>query len=147
MLEGMAKRIANTEAAEIRASYDADTVDGLTVVGFDLFALIQDHSIWSQNTFGSDAVRGPIGAMKHLAKEAVEAQSAWESGVREATYVELADCFLLLLDAARRSGLEPASLITYAAAKMKVNRARTWPTPSAGDDPVEHVKAGSPCSV
>src|SRR5688500_7375797 len=55
-----------------------------------------DQAEWSQATFGSDDERGPIGALKHLAKEAVEAQAAPDDEE------EYADCLLLILDAARR---------------------------------------------
>jgi ParB family chromosome partitioning protein len=98
--------------------------------------LVIDHADWSQKTFGLDADRGPIGPLKHLAKEAVEAQEAINTPKFRA---ELADCFLLILDAARRSGIKPMQLVEAAQAKMKVNRERTWPKPTP-DEPVEHVK-------
>jgi hypothetical protein len=99
--------------------------------------LVNDQSEWSQATFGSDAERGPIGALKHLALEAVEAQAAphvWE---------EYADCFLLILDAARRAGIKPMQLVQAAQAKMIKNRKREWPKPTS-DEPVEHVRKVGP---
>ncbi len=110
--------------------------------------LVADQAEWSQATFGSDAERGPVGPLKHLAREAIEAAEAWsdlpptviESVMRRHKfYEELADCLLLILDASRRGGIKPMQLVEKAQAKMKINRARTWPTPVA-DEPVEHVK-------
>lgn len=42
----------------------------------DFTRLNSELSEWSQKTFGSDDERGPIGALKHLAKEAKEAAEA-----------------------------------------------------------------------
>jgi hypothetical protein len=86
--------------------------------------LVADQAEWSQATFGSDQTRGPSGALKHLEKEAREAQLA---PYDESEY---ADCFLLILDAARRAGIKPMQLVEAAQEKMKVNRSRTWPTPN-----------------
>jgi hypothetical protein len=101
----------------------------------ELTDLITDQSEWSQRTFGVDAERGPIGALKHLEKEAKEAQQA--VGTDELV-VELADCFLLLLDATRRSGFKLDALIEAAQAKMEINKQRDWPKPTS-DEPVEHI--------
>lgn len=99
--------------------------------------LIEDQSEWSQATFGRDSERGPIGALKHLEKEAVEAQKAvqFPSDLRE----ELADCLLLLLDATRRGHFNLDDIVRAAQAKMVVNKQRTWPKPTS-DEPVEHVR-------
>lgn len=122
-------------------------------LGEALLALAKDQGAWSQSTFGTDQERGPIGALKHLEKEAKEAADAYRSfldGYRmddtcaansaELEFrEELADCLLLILDASRRSGLSPMDLVHAAEKKMKVNRKRRW-GPPAGDTPVEHVK-------
>lgn len=98
--------------------------------------LAADHAKWSQATFGADQERGPIGALKHLEKEAKEAYEAvGTQGLPE----ELADCFLLILDASRRAGIKPLELVKLAQQKMQKNKARTWAKPVA-DEPVEHVK-------
>jgi len=88
--------------------------------------LILDQSQWSQATFGEDSVRGPMGALKHLEKEAAEAQRALDIGP-DNTLEEMADCFLLLLDANRRAGFKIGDLIEAAKVKMVVNKQRTWP--------------------
>jgi hypothetical protein len=98
--------------------------------------LVQDQAKWSQDTFGSDLERGPLGALKHLEKEARECQEAVGTpDLRE----ELADCLLLLLDASRRAGVKPTQLVEAAQAKMVKNKQRTWPKPMP-DEPVEHVR-------
>lgn len=102
-------------------------------VGRTLCLLAADQAEWSQATFGADSDRGPIGALRHLEKEAREAQNA----PTDAT--EYADILLLLLDASRRAGITPLALLQAATAKMKVNRAWQWPTLTS-DTPVEHVK-------
>ncbi len=117
-------------------------------LGAALGDLATDQAAWSQATFGSDAERGPIGALKHLAKEAREAEIACVmnlgiGGDRGIIAEELADCLLLILDAARRSGLTPLQLIRAAQSKMAVNKARTWPKPTS-DEPVEHVRGTMP---
>lgn len=102
-------------------------------LGHCLTQLANDQAEWSQTTFGTDAERGPLGALRHLEKEARETQEAPQDSE------EYADCFLLILDAARRAGISPAQLIEAAQRKMVINRARTWPKP-VDDNPVEHVR-------
>ena len=101
-----------------------------------LWMLANDQRKWSERTFGSDQERGPLGALKHLEKEAREAQQA--VGTPEIR-MELADCFLLLIDASRRAGVDMEDLIDAAREKHAINRMRKWPKPM-DDEPVEHVK-------
>lgn len=101
--------------------------------------LVTDLSRWSQATFGTDQERGPIGALKHLAKEAAEAVAAVQSGNRKDAEVELADCLILIYDAARRFGVKPMELHKLAYEKVQVNKQREWPKPTS-DEPVEHVR-------
>ena len=109
-------------------------VETLIELGESLADLASDQAEWSQETFGSDRDRGPLGALRHLEKEAGEAQAKPDD------LDEYADCFLLILDAARRAGMRPINLIRHAQQKMKVNRARTWPKPTS-DEPVEHIRS------
>lgn len=95
--------------------------------------LVEDQAEWSQRTFGTDISRGPLGALRHLEKEAREAQE----NITDKT--EYADCFLLILDASRRAGMKPMELVEVAIKKMNVNRVRVWPKP-VDDTPVEHVR-------
>jgi len=100
----------------------------------DLKAFWDAQAAWSQAVFGSDAVRGPIGPLKHLAKEAVEAQA------NPADLMEYVDCLFLTFDATRRAGLTYEQLLAGAWEKLEVNKARTWATPTT-DGAVEHVRA------
>lgn len=88
--------------------------------------LWDELSKWSQETFGSDHERGPIGPLKHLK---LEADEAIQSGEKE----EFADCLLLILDAARRSGLTCDSFINTAIAKLEVCKMRVYPKPSTDE--------------
>ena len=98
--------------------------------------LMEDQRVWSQETFGKDTERGPIGALKHLELEAREAQDAVGTpAIRE----ELADCFLLLFDAARRAGMSAEELVREATKKMAKNKKRKWQVP-VNDEPVLHVE-------
>jgi hypothetical protein len=97
-------------------------------------ALVCDQAEWSQATFGSDRTRGPLGALRHLEMEAREAQQAPDDPE------EYADCFLLILDAARRAGISADSLVAAARQKMIINRQRKWPKP-VDDTPVEHFRS------
>lgn len=110
-------------------------------LGEALSDLAHDQSKWSQATFGTDAERGPVGALKHLQKEVTEVIAAWGATpfASESVRDEFADCLLLLLDSSRRAGLKPLELIRAAQAKMLVNKAREWPK-TTGDVPTEHVK-------
>lgn len=108
-----------------------------------LDALIADQSKWSQATFGTDHERGPIGALKHLAKECGEVIQAVQEEDRDEALKELADCLILLLDATRRAGFSFKHHLVHAAtSKMAENKTRQWQKPTKGDEPVEHVRDG-----
>jgi hypothetical protein len=101
----------------------------------DLWAAL---SRFSDRAFGPPSIRGPIGPLKHLEKEAREAQAA------PADVVEYADCLLLVFDAARRAGFTIYDLFDAAIAKNERNERRTWPDWRGLDpnDSIEHVRAG-----
>lgn len=92
-----------------------------------------DHAQWSDATFGPAHQRGPIGPLKHLEREAREAQA------NPTDPSEYADCLLLVLDAARRIGIHGPQLLNAAIAKLEVDKARHWPQTSS-DEPVEHER-------
>jgi hypothetical protein len=133
------------------------------LVGVGLLGLQADLSRWSQQTFGTDAQRGPIGALKHLAKEALEALQAYEQGLADSEALgavhideqgrkilaeialgklsfELADCLIIWLDAVRRCGLDVYRILSFAEEKMVINKQREWPKPTSPTEPVEHVR-------
>lgn len=99
-----------------------------------------EHAEWSQKTFGTDEERGPLGALKHLEKEAREAQNE-VNGVRGnyKLHEEISDCLFLTFDAARRAGMTLDCLLDVAFRKLAKNKTRVWDKPN-GDEPVEHVR-------
>lgn len=123
-----------------------DSFSYVVQLGDKFSDLAADQAAWSQATFGSDAERGPLGPLRHLEKEAREAQDEAEkcTDLSEGWDVtklqeELADCLLLVLDANRRAGLTPMQLVEAAQAKMQINKSRQWSKP-VGDQPIEHVR-------
>lgn len=119
----------------------------VSLVGIHLVELSAVQGEWSQETFGPDSERGPLGALRHLEKEAREAQQAWSDYVDRSLKAdaadgtglgpfpptkgdvlkELADVLILLLDARRRAGFTVLDVIKAAQSKMIENKARTWP--------------------
>lgn len=91
------------------------------------------HAQWSQDTFGSDTERGPIGPLKHLLKEAQEALD--DPG----DVIEIIDCLFLVFDAARRAGLTYDQVVELAFHKLEINKKRKWPK-KLTDEPIEHER-------
>lgn len=90
----------------------------------------QRHAEWSQSTFGDV---GPIGPLKHLSKEALEAAAEPDD------LSEWADMQFLLWDAQRRAGICDGEITAAMEEKLKVNMARQWPEPKDGE-PRYHIK-------
>ncbi|HCL8941028.1 TPA: DUF550 domain-containing protein [Klebsiella pneumoniae] len=90
----------------------------------------QEHAEWSQSTFGNV---GPVGPLKHLSKEALEA--AAEPG----DLSEWADMQFLLWDAQRRAGITDEQITQAMIDKLAVNKQREWPEPKDGE-PRLHIK-------
>lgn len=91
----------------------------------------REHAVWSQATFGDV---GPVGPLKHLSKEALEA--AAEPG----DLSEWADMQFLLWDAQRHAGISDKQITLAMEEKLAVNMARHWPEPKDGE-PRLHIKA------
>ena len=99
------------------------------------------HSKWSQATFGIDSERGPLGALKHLEKEAREAQAEVSGPTATGKlHEEIADCLFLTFDAARRAGMTLNELLDTAFTKLDKNKKRIWAKPTNSDEPIEHVR-------
>ncbi|HFT0332321.1 TPA: dATP/dGTP pyrophosphohydrolase domain-containing protein [Klebsiella quasipneumoniae] len=88
------------------------------------------HAEWSQATFGNV---GPVGPLKHLSKEALEA--AAEPG----DLSEWADMQFLLWDGQRRAGITDDQITQAMIEKLAVNKQREWPEPKDGE-PRLHIK-------
>ena len=88
------------------------------------------HAEWSDKTFGNV---GPIGPLKHLSKEALEAAAEPDD------LSEWADMQFLLWDAQRRADISDGEITAAMEEKLKVNMARQWPEPKDGE-PRLHIK-------
>ncbi|EKS4854932.1 DUF550 domain-containing protein, partial [Salmonella enterica] len=86
---------------------------------------------WSDKTFGDV---GPVGPLKHLSKEALEAAAA------PSDPLEWADMQFLLWDAQRRTGITDEQITQAMIEKLAINKARQWPEPKDGE-PRLHIKA------
>ncbi len=89
-----------------------------------------EHAKWSDSTFGCVV---PIGPLKHLSKEALEAAAEPDD------LSEWADMHFLLWDAQRRAGISDAEITAAMEDKLKINMERQWPEPKDGE-PRLHIK-------
>lgn len=150
MMARMALVALDTEpVAEVlsnRPGNDTSTIDRALSVGTQLYRHAQpasereqvrrEHAEWSQATFGNV---GPVGPLKHLSKEALEA--AAEPG----DLSEWADMQFLMWDAQRRAGITDDQITQAMIDKLAVNKQREWPEPKDGE-PRLHIK-GQPAPV
>lgn len=95
-----------------------------------------EHAEWSHATFGNV---GPVGPLKHLAKEAMEAAAEPDD------LSEWADMQFLMWDAQRRAGITDEQITQAMIEKLAVNKQREWPEPKDGE-PRLHIK-GQPVQV
>lgn len=89
-----------------------------------------EHAKWSDSTFGCV---GPIGPLKHLSKEALEAAAEPDD------LSEWADMQFLLWDSQRRAGISDAEITAAMEDKLNINMERQWPEPKDGE-PRLHIK-------
>ena len=93
----------------------------------------REHAAWSLATFGDV---GPVGPLKHLSKEALEAAAEPDD------LSEWADMQFLLWDAQRRAGISDEQITLAMVEKLAVNKQREWPEPKDGE-PRLHIKEQS----
>ena len=125
LIDEHGKNQAVREGCEVREVFAM--ADGVN----DRDQVRREHAEWSQSTFGSV---GPIGPLKHLSKEALEA--AAEPG----DLSEWADMQFLLWDAQRRAGITDDQITQAMIDKLAVNKQREWPEPKDGE-PRLHIKS------
>lgn len=113
-IENVKARIA---LREVEASHEREKVRAM-------------HASWSQEAFGDV---GPVGPLKHLSIEALEAAAA------PGDLSEWADMQFLMWDAQRRAGITDEQITQAMIDKLAVNKARQWPEPKDGE-PRLHVK-------
>ncbi len=97
----------------------------------------REHAEWSQAMFGNV---GPVGPLKHLSKEALEAAAD------PSDLSEWADIQFLMWDAQRRAGITDEQITQAMIEKLVVNKQRSWPEPKDGE-PRLHVKKDGDCDA
>jgi hypothetical protein len=103
----------------------------------NLQKLMDDVLEWSQSTFKTQS---SYSKLKHLEKENSELQNAifHEHGNAEISE-EFADCFMLLIAAAKMEGFSAMDLINCSNAKLEINKTRKWGDPDE-NGVCEHIK-------
>ena len=136
-MEWLQNTITSIESArdEMPFGLDNDQAHMLTAFKIALASLERErvrheHAKWSDSTFGCV---GPIGPLKHLSKEALEAAAEPDD------LSEWADMQFLLWDAQRRAGISDAEITVAMEDKLKINMERQWPEPKDGE-PRLHIK-------
>ncbi|HCI7724239.1 TPA: DUF550 domain-containing protein [Escherichia coli] len=135
--EWLQNTITSIESArdEMPFGLDNDQAHMLTAFKITLASLEREqirheHAKWSDSTFGCV---GPIGPLKHLSKEALEAAAEPDD------LSEWTDMQFLLWDAQRRAGISDAEITAAMENKLKINMERQWPEPKDGE-PRLHIK-------
>ncbi|HDF5716142.1 TPA: DUF550 domain-containing protein [Klebsiella variicola] len=103
----------------------------IALAAMDRDKVRNEHAEWSQATFGNV---GPVGPLKHLSKEALEAAE------QPGDLSEWADMQFLLWDAQRRAGITDEQITHAMIDKLAVNKQRKWPEPKDGE-PRLHIKS------
>lgn len=89
-----------------------------------------EHQEWSDRNFGTG---GPVGSLKHLSAEALEAAED------PTDIIEYADCMFLMMDSLHRGGFTWEQLNEAMAKKMAILQKRTYNKTPEGE-PSFHVK-------
>ncbi|HFU2194282.1 TPA: dATP/dGTP pyrophosphohydrolase domain-containing protein [Escherichia coli] len=109
---------------------EAEELVRIALASLEREQIRHEHAKWSDSTFGCV---GPIGPLKHLSKEALEAAAEPDD------LSEWADMQFLLWDAQRRAGISDAEITVAMEDKLKINMERQWPEPKDGE-PRLHIK-------
>ncbi|MCI4519463.1 dATP/dGTP pyrophosphohydrolase domain-containing protein [Escherichia coli] len=109
---------------------EAEELARIALAALEREQIRHEHAKWSDSTFGCV---GPIGPLKHLSKEALEAAAEPDD------LSEWADMQFLLWDAQRRAGISDAEITAAMENKLKINMERQWPEPKDGE-PRLHIK-------
>ncbi|ECF5974830.1 DUF550 domain-containing protein [Salmonella enterica subsp. arizonae] len=109
---------------------EAEELARIALASLERERVRHEHAKWSDSTFGCV---GPIGPLKHLSKEALEAAAEPDD------LSEWADMQFLLWDAQRRAGISDAEITAAMENKLKINMERQWPEQKDGE-PRLHIK-------
>jgi len=99
--------------------------------------LMDELREWGDATFGDK--QNPSGIAAHLVREAKELHDAILRSDSGNDWMELADCFILLLEVASHLGVDVFTLVCLARRKFEVNKRRKWGEPEA-DGSVQHIQ-------
>jgi hypothetical protein len=107
----------------------------------DLQKLMDDIIEWSSKTFENET---SVSKINHLKKEVEELRfSIFHEHSEEEKRYEFADCFMLLIAAAKMEGLTANDLILITKAKLELNKSRIWGKPDE-NGVVEHIENDEP---
>lgn len=109
---------------------EAEELARIALASLEREQIRREHAEWSDATFGNV---GPVGTLKHLSKEALEAAAD------PSDPLEWADMQFLLWDAQRRMGISDNFITRAMVEKLAVNKQREWPEPKDGE-PRLHIK-------
>lgn len=109
---------------------EAEELARIALASLEREQIRHEYAKWSDSTFGCV---GPIGPLKHLSKEALEAAAEPDD------LSEWADMQFLLWDAQRRAGISDAEITVAMEDKLKIIMERQWPEPKDGE-PRLHIK-------
>ncbi|SBH88136.1 Eaa1 [Klebsiella pneumoniae] len=132
--EERVQALYDLKVGQVLSLADIENVKMLSRIALDAMDRDQvrnEHAEWSQATFGNV---GPVGPLKHLSKEALEAAAAPDD------LSEWADMQFLMWDAQRRAGITDAQITQAMIEKVAVNKQREWPEPKDGE-PRLHIKS------
>ncbi|HDT6520500.1 TPA: DUF550 domain-containing protein [Klebsiella aerogenes] len=125
-----AEQLANFKGAPVTRQEEQELAR-IALAAMDRDQVRSEHAEWSQATFGNV---GPVGPLKHLSKEALEAAAEPDD------LSEWADMQFLLWDAQRRAGITDEQITQAMIEKLAVNTQREWPEPKDGE-PRLHIKS------
>lgn len=109
---------------------EAEELARIALASLEREQIRREHAEWSDAAFGDV---GPIGPLKHLSKEALEAAAEPDD------LSEWADMQFLLWDAQRRASISDEQITQSMVEKLAVNKQREWPEPKDGE-PRLHIK-------
>ena len=107
----------------------------------ELQDLINEIGRWSESTFSHQNSVSKLHHLQKEVKELIEAIELESSGNENGNdvHLEFADCFILLLDAARKQGLKAETILSAISEKMEINKARKWGNPDK-NGVMEHIR-------
>lgn len=123
------------ELTEFPIMISENHMDGLKLIekqisDDDTQKLWDDITEWQDKQFPTSTVETKL---KHLKKEVGELLDSPRD------HMEYADCFLLLIGAARKAGLDLGAVISTIREKLEINKKRKWGKPNK-DGFTEHIK-------